>query len=39
MLKKHENERKESRNIVIDRKFTRKYSKNEQLMNKTFKDL
>jgi hypothetical protein len=26
---------KESRNVAIDRKFTKKYSKNEQLMNKT----
>ena len=34
MLKKH---RKESRNVAIDRKFTKKYSKNEQLMNKTLK--
>jgi hypothetical protein len=33
MLNKHENNRKESRNVVIDRKFTKKYSKNEQLMN------
>jgi hypothetical protein len=39
MLNKHENERKESRNVAIDRKFTKKYCKNEQLMNKTLKDL
>ena len=38
MLNKHENQRKESRNVVIDRKFTKIYSKNEQLMNKTLKD-
>ena len=25
MLNKHENEEKESRNVVIDRKFTKKY--------------
>ena len=39
MLDKHENQRKETRNVAIDRKFTKKYSKNEQLMNKTLKDL
>ena len=39
MLNKHENQRKESTNVVIDRKFTKKYNKNEQLMNKTLKDL
>ena len=39
MLNKHENQRKESRKVAIDRKFTKKYSKNEQLMNKTLKDL
>ena len=39
MLNKHEYQRKESRNVVIDRKFTKKYSKNEELMNKTLKDL
>ena len=39
MLNKHENESKESRNVAIDRKFTKKSSKNEQLMNKTLKDV
>ena len=39
MLNKHENQRKESRNVGIDRKFTKEYSKKEQLMNKTLKDL
>ena len=39
MLNKHETQRMESRNVVIDIKFTEKYSKNEQLMNKTLKDL
>jgi hypothetical protein len=39
ILNKHENWRKESRNVVIDRKFTKKISKNEQLMNKTLKNL
>ena len=39
MLNKHENQRKELRNVAIYRKFTNKYSKNEQLMNKTLKDL
>ena len=37
MLNKQENQRKESRNVAIDRKFTKKYSKHEQLMNKTLK--
>ena len=35
MLNKHENQRQESKNVVINRKFT-KYSKNEQLMNKRY---
>ena len=35
MLNKYE----KKRNVAIDRKFTKKYSKNEQLMNKTLKDL
>ena len=39
MLNKHENQRKESRNVTMDRKFTKKYCKSEQLMNKTLKDL
>ena len=39
MLNKHENQRKESRNVAIDRKFTKTLGKNEQLMNKTLKDL
>ena len=39
MLNKHENQRKESRNVVMDRKVTKKNSKNEQLMNKTLKDI
>ena len=39
MLNKHEHQRKESRNVAIDRKFTKKSNKNEQLMNKTLKDL
>ena len=39
MLNKHENYRKESRNVVIDRKFTKKYGRNEQLMTKTLEYL
>ena len=39
MLNKHENQRKESRNVAIDRKFTKKIQQNEPLMNKTLKDL
>ena len=39
MLNKQENQRKESRNVAIDRKFKKKNSKNEKLMNKTLKDL
>jgi hypothetical protein len=31
MLNKHENYRKESINVAIDRKFTKKYSKNDSL--------
>ena len=36
MLNKHENQRKESRNVAIGRKFTKICSKNEQLINKTW---
>ena len=43
MLNKHENQGKESRNVVIDRKvhdkIQQKQKQNEQLMNKTLKDL
>ena len=37
MLNKHENQRKESRNVVIDRKFMKKTQQKQQLMNKTLK--